>query len=462
MSQTHRGIFGGLTSGGYRSAPLARSSSAVYLSRVRERALLLFTATLFVAGFYLSYAKLIQPYYGYEGFGLFPRTLADSVMSWGIALAPATVLPTRWTRPSGLVVWIMYVLAYVPSVLVPVWSLDKPYAELVTLQFFLLTSFSVLALVSYWPPLPVRRVRVRSHVFWAVFTFTAIGVYASLYSSFGFRLPPGIFDVYAVRLEARQVVAQTGRFLGYALRLASNMVAPFLIAVGLMNRRAWVVGLGVLASLAVYSFDGTKSTLLAPLAIVGMWLFTRESPPRASRFMLIGAGIVWGFSMVDMVLGRPLLTGVFLRRVMAVPGLLTGYYYDFFSKNPPFVWSYSVLAPFVPNPYPYAAPAFLVGDVYFGNAATSANANLWADGFANLGFVGMVLETLILAGYLWLYDGIARRRDRTFAQLMMVLASFTLSNASVLTSLWTHGLFAILVLLFMAPVTTASPDKAKW
>jgi hypothetical protein len=96
-----------------------------------------------------------------------------------------------------------------------------------------------------------------------------------------------------------------------------------------------------------------------------------------------------------------------------------------------------------------------IGLAYFGSSNVDANANLWAEGFADLGVPGILGFTLIAAVMIWLYDSIARRRNLELAVLLAVMPAVGLSNSAPTTVLITHGGLAAATLLFLAPLPRA-------
>jgi len=138
-------------------------------------------------------------------------------------------------------------------------------------------------------------------------------------------------------------------------------------------------------------------------------------------------------------------------RMTALPGLLTGYYYEFFSTHPQAHLGHSIFKSFVA--YPYAAePPYLIGALYFHSASNDANANLWADAYANFGYTGILSFTLLLAILLWLYDSLAASpRDLRVAVLAIGLPAFALANGGLLTSLLTNGVLLAMLLVYFMP-----------
>jgi hypothetical protein len=81
----------------------------------------------------------------------------------------------------------------------------------------------------------------------------------------------------------------------------------------------------------------------------------------------------------------------------------------------------------------------------------SANANFWADAYANFGYAGIVCFTLLLALVLWLYDSGSAGRDRYVTALVIALPAFAVANSGLLTSLLTHGIGLAMLLMYLMP-----------
>src|SRR5207302_10056432 len=110
------------------------------------------------------------------------------------------------------------------------------------------------------------------------------------------------------------------------------------------------------------------------LLAVGLW------KEKFGLTMIWGAvALIVGSIVADTISGSVTFSSLVLQRLLATPGLLTGYYMQFFSGNPKMLLSHSVLKSLVENPYGSQSPPFIIGSAYFHNASNSANANIWAD-----------------------------------------------------------------------------------
>ncbi len=80
-----------------------------------------------------------------------------------------------------------------------------------------------------------------------------------------------------------------------------------------------------------------------------------------------------------------------------------------------------------------------------------SNANLWADAYANFGYIGIIVFSLLLAFVLWLYDSMAFGCDKRLAALVIGLPAFALANTGLLTTLLTNGIGLVMLLVYLMP-----------
>jgi hypothetical protein len=173
---------------------------------------------------------------------------------------------------------------------------------------------------------------------------------------------------------------------------------------------------------------------------------------------LSGSLVIWGVTgtsilalAIDNVRGGAILfTELFIDRLLLVPGTLTAAHVLVFDGAPKLQWSYSFMSPFLNNPYG-TTPAFLVGAQFSGDAQVTANANFFADGFANLGWAGMTIESLVLVLLLWIADGASRHLPLKVTAPLLLVPTIALVNGSVFTSILTGGLGLVMALCAAMP-----------
>ena len=154
---------------------------------------------------------------------------------------------------------------------------------------------------------------------------------------------PGLGPDLGTRSDYRDELAEAGRLAGYAVWWTGGVIAPLLLAYGAWSRRpAFIVG-GVLALGFVYATTAFRSMVFLLLLVVVMLVFVGRHRDRfgvrfawATTFVVVGTAIV-------AALGWIFPASMLVRRAIAVPGQILAYYYEFFSREPPYLLSHSIL-----------------------------------------------------------------------------------------------------------------------
>ncbi|HTC92068.1 MAG TPA: hypothetical protein VK699_01290 [Terriglobales bacterium] len=404
-----------------------------------------------------AYATVISPAFSYQGFKL---TWPDpAMMVWLIALVllPALALPCALSRPSALILWWLYLAAYIPSILVPPLSLTMLPETLLPLQISLLLSMGILCLSSSGKLLAIGQIKLSATLFWPVFalvwltclaficTYGQLNVLANLASLFAGA------NEYDIRTE---YIAERGRLLGYVVGQLGQALNPFLIAFGIANRRRAFLVAGIIGQIIVFGVTGFKTVVFSAIFLPMVLIFMRRW--RRSFGLALTSGlvaIVLICAAADHATGNNFLSSVVTRRTLTVPGLLTGFYFEHFSQ----VSHAGVGYHFSRNESAIDASRE-IGLAYFGSTDVDANANLWAQGFADLGLPGIIGFTFIVALMIWMYDSLAAKRNLELAVLLAAMPAIALSNTAPTTVLITHGALAAALLLCLAP-SPASGDS---
>jgi len=407
----------------------------------------------YVTAFVLVYKWVIVPVWGYEGFN-FKTTLARAAAGWALAALPSFWMPIKLRRPSQVVYWLLYLLVLVPACLVPIYALDDQSRGPLLLATCLVSVFALTGLVYCLPLLPLRRIHLESYELSVILALLSIIFYSLMVASFGFHFHYVSFeDIYSVRAQFTSTLNQAPALVAYAIDWQAWVINPFMIAIGLRSRRmSWVLA-GAVGQFAIYSITAFRSMFFSAGFLLYLLWVTRSNKTFGARLAASWAAIFAGTGALQFFgygLIPESLVGV---RMTALPGLLTGYYYEFFSSHPLVHLGHSIFKSFVT--YPYAVePPYLIGYSYFHSLTDDANANLWADAYANFGYPGIICFTLLLAIVLWLYDSVAADRDIRLAALVIALPAFALTNVGLLTSLLTNGMGLAMLLMYLAPSTT--------
>lgn len=402
----------------------------------------------------LVYVFVISPVFSYLGYTARALPLEVVLVASVLAILPAMWLPLRLRRPSQIVYWALYLVAYIPSVIVPFYAMELPLSELIWYATVLFVALGMFGLIYRLPLLRIRRPEVRGRPFWGLIGIFSVGAVGMVIWSFGVPTSlPGLTAIYEVREGYRADLQAGGRLAALAITWLVSIIGPLLIAVGLVWRRWGAAIIGLAVELLAFAITGYKSALLAPAAIVAVYLLIRYGSRVLGSIFSVGALILVSASVViDAMSNQIVLTSWLVRRLLITPGLVAGRFFEYFSENGFAHLGHSILEGIIQPPYSLSPPE-LIGLAYDGRIY-SANANFWADGFANFGVLGMVLATLVVASVAYLIDSISSRvtlPNRQVVTLILIQPAITLSNSAAITSLVSHGLLIIVLIVLFAP-----------
>lgn len=401
------------------------------------------------------YGAKISPTYSYGGYILIDSR--DEYIRWtGLLLAvlPSCWLPLRLKPVGAISVWILYLLLYVPSQIIPPITTTVGSAQLFLLQVTLLVSLVVLMLANSIRPVPIRTALPQGYyyvglVVFYMFVFAFVVYYYGIPTSI-----PSFRNVYDVRLHMREIAQGAPILVAYAFAWFGEVLNPLMVGLGMQTKRLSLVVVGFIGQIYVYALDGAKSALFT-IFLVALLLILFKIPGRwpgpllaagAVGMVLVSIGLDWLFSSLW-------FTALLVQRLVITPGILTGFYHEFFVHNERVHFAESLLEPFLDSPYDVNIP-FIIGRVYFNSPDTQANASLWADGTANAGVAGIFLVTIVAGALIWTFNSLAIGRNEVLVGIMIGVASLALASASLFTGLLTHGIAISIVLLALSPATS--------
>jgi hypothetical protein len=403
-------------------------------------------ALAYVALLHYSYVVYIAPLFTYLQYGY--RT--PDPFGYGVALALvaalALLMPRHITHPSHFIVWVLYIITVIPSIVVPQWAPALDYGSALQLAVRVGGCFALVVVLGtrqvlrdFVPRYPLSQ---RTFRLLLAAVFAMLLAYSIVTAGINFSLP-SLDDVYGVRAEFRQQTSSDPA-LGYVVPLFTGLISPAMITLGLWDRRPLWVLAGMLGQLYVFAAEGAKSAYFSPLAIGLAFLLLRR------RRAMVGSAALPGAALVVVVAIAIGWTSLFVRRFLITPGLVTAGFVRVFQDAPKAHLGHSVLSRFVHYPYP-ADPPDLVGRWFFGDPKTHANTGWLGDGFANFGYPGMLAASVVLVLVLWAIDDAAKGLPLGFACLYFLPHALTLCESAILTAILTHGIFAAIALAALAP-----------
>jgi len=428
---------------------------------LKPRLLQLAWLLVYAVGLGTCHALVIAPHFAYFGFEDVPPNLGTALVLTPTYLLCALRLPMSWERPSAVVYWMLFLVVVAPIHVLPVFT-----TTVSTPMWFMVLSVAA----AFWLLGFIYSVRLREvprpalppRVYWTGFALVWFGLVALVvyYYGFSFRLV-SLSEIYLIRDTYRESFDEVPRIARYAIPWLGNVVAPIAIGRGLVDKRMLWLVLGVATELFLVSITGFKQMMFSFVLVAGVVILVRWTALSRVGYkiaVLAGTGVA-GVTAYDFFTGSWGYSSILIRRMVLTSAINTKYHYEFFFDNPKAELGYGLLSRFTDYPYELP-PAFLIGQVYYGNHQTSANANVWADAFANFGLPGVFGFTAILAVVLYLFDAISRNVALGLGAAAIAQSAFSLANTAMLTVFMTHGLLLAIALVSFMPTRTASSSTS--
>ncbi|MBC2324173.1 hypothetical protein [Listeria booriae] len=403
---------------------------------------------VYVLLLHVSYVSFISPNFSYLGYRIVEIDGVSLALTIVLIFIPLLYAKVAVTEPSGIFFWIIYIIVYIPVLLIPNYLYGSvPKTSWMT-DIIILLCITMLYSIASWPILQIPAIYIKKSVARWMYIIITSGLFIYIISVAGIHLKPPVDseDIYSTRLGFRQ---NTSPIVGYGMQWLAKIFDPILVIFGLLNRKVWFVLLGFFLQYLLFTTNGLKSTLMSTALLIMVFIALRMKGKYFSVLFVGGISLLLAVSVGwDYMTSTYEMTSLLARRMIFTPGLLMNYYVEFFSTHAQTKLSYSLLAGFFDNPYS-VTPPFIIGDVYFNRPDMAANANLFADAFANFGYIGVLVYTSIAAIILWLYNSLAIGSHKSFAMLLLVMPVWSLADTSLTTVFLTHGLLLALIIVYI-------------
>lgn len=402
------------------------------------------------------YVLQIQPIFSYSG-----MTVNDGISNGYLFFLILSILfililsPNNIYLPSTIFSWLIFNLVFVPSVIISYVSGIVEGENHIVLTVVLSLSMACVFLLPRLDVYSFVRVSFDNKSFNVIAFFVGLVCYLVLFIYYKPNISSilGLTDIsqlYDIRDDFREHSSNAPTVARYIFAWTSKIFIPFLFIYGLVNKNKSLIIISLATGLLMFSATGLKSIILGPLVVYVFWKLLTFKNIRFSTLSFI----LVVFLLISSTLsyfGSDILNYIIVRRVVIVPGFLTGCYFDFFSNHDFALLGYSILSSFVEYPY-QDSPPYIIGEYYFGRSDMSANANFMASAFSDFGIVGCILFSIFIGGVFGLLDRVALDKSSIpEISALLLLPTWTLVDTALFTSLLTHGLAIIIAIVIVMP-----------
>ncbi len=248
--------------------------------------------------------------------------------------------------------------------------------------------------------------------------------------------------------ETRDVFSKlaTG-FVNYLYNWQAKTIIPVAIVFFMLKKQRAFALLSVFALMYLFLISGNKIVYFTTIILIFFYFIGKTYTAKVKFILLMLLIALSLFHVLDKyILHSILLEGVFVNRFIFFPALLNHYYFDFFAGKPLYFAETHIFNFFVESPYKIQT-GFLISQIYFKTNDMFANNGIISDGFANLGYLGVGIFTVIFALLFILFNSfnIDKRYFGIYFSYIYIILS-----APFLTCLITGGivLFIILAIVF--------------
>ena len=413
---------------------------------------------------HFAHRGFLNEEWGYYGFLYRDPTAFDAVSIALAVVIGSAFVPKFVRRPSSIVLLLLFVVVYVPTVVITPclgeWWLQEYGAGLLSLC---LTFSAACIAVNQQRLVWSASAALPDPVFatWLLITWM-LACAALLYNYASIMTFAGLEAVY----DQRALGTSTSLGLGYLQTYFSTVLSPALLALGLVKRRNGLAVLGTLGCLLMYAITAQRTVFLLPLVIIAFHFMQRAGAPflKASALLVVAVALavlvaVLFYSENE---AAALLSTYLVFRTLAIPGLTFSQYSDVFSSEGFTYWSHvKGVALLVEPPRSLAADpswpglGYIIGDRLYADPTNNVNANLFSgDGVAAAGALGVLLIGLLLTIWLVLLDRSSVRWNRRFAFLVTLPVGLSLTNGHFTTTLLSFGGLFWLAIFYFWPASS--------
>jgi len=393
----------------------------------------------------ICYVNFVSELYSSSGFDL-TLNFVKLVESYIWLVLTYVVLPKDQSKLSSIIIHVFVLVAYIP--LQSYYALanqDRSWFYMATFFWFLII----------W----LNRANVKFGVHQlskgnfkylvAICGLFVFLVSILLYSYINVSLNLDFNNVYEIRESYSE---KNIPLSDYLFSWAGQIVLPFLALVALFSvRRKSYYFLIVAVSfmvLILFSATGHKTFLFRWLAALGL-AYMLIQPFFVKRLTNIFSLMLISGLALSIFLHHHMFGAIFIKRLFYSPVLLSYHYFDFF-QNKAIMLSHSIFKYFISYPYDLP-PRYLIGSIYMDDPERSSNNGVMADAFMNFGYVGLIIWPVIITLMLKLADEISSGKNKFIIWPLIILSFSTMINASLLTSIVTHGLLVTFLISLYYP-----------
>ena len=365
-----------------------------------------------------------------------------------LILGTVIVLPRNEHKPSTYLYYTFYIITYLPTMMF-YWMNDKPTIYVI----YETVCFAIVAILvgRTYKTFKIKAERGKILIDLVFFVYIILCLILVLRNG-GINLRAIVEDLYQVRSENNL----SGIF-GYFLNWCAKSFMPFFFIYFYLKRNFKAVILVSVLQVLLFLSYGFKAFLMAVFMLFFVSFLMRNNKTFMRNITLsFSAAII--LSMIVYWAGSLILLNLFPYRTLLLPSQGQFGYYDFFTHNRFLYFSEGSVGRLLGIEYPYSQQIGRVVNVfvYGPQKLSNGNTGILSYGFADLGFAGMILASIIIGIVFNMIDSATRDLPIIIPVSAMAYQMFTLNDNNMLICLNTGGILWSIIMLILLNSVYAS------
>lgn len=390
------------------------------------------------------YTTTIYPVYSYYGFRNDFSALR-AIISWlvFIPLALSYVTLSKQNDLSKQIVTLFLTASFLPC-LVLYEYMDAPYFGMLCIYYLSMVLASYL--IHFRFASSESRARLPSEIPIKIISVILSAVVIYVWARYAdFRVQLDFTSVYEARAAAREFQIPG---IIRSLRSIARGVIPLIAIYRLYQKKYVSTAFYIFVEFIQFCIDGTKSTVFTLVLGLAAYFLIKKGKTFIT-YIPHGLSIINILAILETKLfGTTFISLTVIRRTFFIPALLNYDFYEYFSVNGFDFYRQSILNRILGKSAYSLTLAQEIGLKYFGRSNYNANNGLFADAYANLGIVGVILMPIIIVVFFEVLRNAAGDIPPEVWAICSISAYFTFTGSSFFTAIFGHGLLVMCILLY--------------
>ncbi len=424
------------------------------ITRKKKKSLFLWISAYAVSTVFI-YLAAISPLFSYS----YLTANINYIKLFGcFALYILTIyfLPMRTDKASSYLFYLIYLITYIPT-LMYTWMNNM---EMRYILYFTVCIILIEVMLSGNNKDISFRISCGKNILLLLFVVYIVSSLILVIRNGGIN--KSTFMIYQV--SSTRTTNNISGLWGYLLNWCAKSFSPMFFAYFAYKKKwVWVAVVCIIQAIFYLSF-GFKAFLFSIILLILIFCVLRKGTdyfklmPELFVFIHIVSYVFYKFNITKL----PLFT--FAYRTIFIPAQCQFQYFEYFTEHRFLYFSEGIIGKLLGTKYPYSLPIGVIVNqfVYGSDFYSNGNTGMFSYGFADCGFIGMVLASLVLIFIFLVIDGSIKNMPIQVVVAAMSYQMFILNDTNILISLNTGGiLWTIIMLIIIDPILMEKGNKSE-